>query len=644
MILTTLFCLLLAVAGLISVAYCLRGGGRRGRRAILCALRVAALTTVALSFIQPTLRFTRLAPPRRRVGVAVDVSGSMRLFDAGSVWHTLSNALRDASATSPVITKTLVAFGDSTRSLAPTDTPSFTDTRSLFPSAHQRTALADAREIILLSDGNWSNPSVPSPSPDANYHYVLLEQKHHRPYVVVEPMNAVETVPRDSASRATVRLSGYSPHEGTAQVVVRYRGTTMVRRSLALPGGHFSDSLGLVLPTSRVGTRLYEVTASLPDTNLRSSCYLVQRVKRHSIQVALGAEAPSLDKRFVALAVDRHPRLRRTSEVSKAEALLLFDRSRRSRAAAETFAHRGAVIYIGSPPCSSVHLSHPATVQPQLDPAYGYRLPASLPAPTALVRCDTAAPPILRPIMTGTATETTSTIPLLFEAAHEGRRVLVLAVRGIWRWDFWPRGIEHESAASPFTDFLMERIVELVETNANTSFYAFPAESPVYETDSLALELVFPAAVRDERSVPLGVTVIGEEGDTVHRSAHRVDPRASGTTRLVLPPLDAGVYRYDCRLSGRMGSFAYGDRLRVGASDAELRVTGQNRVLLNQIATPLEAGDTASIRLIAERLASAPQAATLTHTLRLRQSAVMLGLLLALLAVEWFLRRAWRLD
>lgn len=645
MVLAAVLLSLLALAGTLSIVYCVRGGAARARRGILCALRLLTVGLLALSFIQPTLRLTRLAPERATLGILVDVSASMRMFEADSAWRRLAKSVRNATEEVDIDVR-VGAFGDSARALSLDATPEFDDSRSFFPSPRELREPSGAQETILLSDGNWSNVSPPSPPHEAAYHYLRLEQKRHRSFVAVEPAGPVPPVPQDSGSEAAVRLSGYSPDEGAVELLVRHRGKQVFRRSIPVPAGHFSDSVRLPLPTNEVGTRLYEVTAALPDTSPRSSCYLLQRVQRGTIDVALSAAAPSLDKRFITLAIDRHPRLRRTGSLADADAVVFFDWDRNAGAALREIPPHGAVAFIGSAPCPSATIRGAASLRPVITHPDAPTLPRSLPAPAAVVSCDSAPPRILRTFAAGAVAKASGEpqTPLLFEASYEGRRVLVAAARGIWRWDFWPLGVEETPATSRFTDFLMERIVELAETNANRSFYAYPTESPVYETDSLKLALAFPASLADLNATEVSVTIVSENADTVVRTVEQVAPRGANAAQVSIPPLRAGSYRYECRVLRGSRPLSYADRLTVGMSDAELRVTGQNRVLLEQVASPLDAADSASVRAVVERLAAGPRAETVTRTIKLRQSAAMLALLVVLLAVEWFLRRAWRLD
>ncbi|MBD3314761.1 MAG: hypothetical protein GF344_03155 [Chitinivibrionales bacterium] len=648
MVPTTLFLSLLGLAGVISIAYGLRKGRARKQRIALCALRVAALAIVALAFVQPTLRLSRLAPERSVLGLLVDVSGSMERFNADSAWKHLIPALQRASGGTPELTVNYMAFGDSLRPLTTESIPAFDAPRSHFPSSREMKKLEDADEVILLTDGNWSNTTPPRLLPKTTYHYVPLRQIRHRSFLRIEPAGSIPPTPRDSNSTAAVHLSGFTSIDNAVHLVIRHRGRPIGRRTVPVRAGRFADSVRLSLPTNRVGTHLYEITARLPDTTLQSSCYLVQPVVRRRINVTLSADAPSLDKRFIALAVDRHPRLRRIATPSKADAIFFFSRPKRELAGRSGKSGDAAAMFIGTLPCATVNSLSVNTLRPRFPGSTApHDLPPSLPAPSALLSCDSEALRIVRQIITGSVTDddsSTKTVSLLFEAVHRNDRILVLAARGTWRWDFWPQGVEGEQTTEKFTDFLMERVIELVETNSNHSFFAYPVESPVYDTDSLKLAVVFPASLRDTSDATLSVVILAENGDTVHRSEKRMNPAGSSPAPLILPPLKAGLYHYECRVPTPTGESSHQDRLRVSADDAELRVTGQNRVLLEQIASPLDLSDTAFARTVTERLVAGRRSSTITRTFHVRQSAYMLALLLGVLAVEWFLRRMWRLD
>jgi hypothetical protein len=145
--------------------------------------------------------------------------------------------------------------------------------------------------------------------------------------------------------------------------------------------------------------------------------------------------------------------------------------------------------------------------------------------------------------------------------------------------------------------------------------------------------------------VTVALTVTTDAGDTVARRPMEYDPATQRTPKINLAALPPGDYRYTATATSSGGRRQFRSTLRVLPSNAELRAMGQNTVLLEQLATPLDPADSAAVRAVV----SGPgqdgvRTATATRTMRLRQGPALLAVLLFVLFVEWVLRRLWRLD
>jgi hypothetical protein len=102
-----------------------------------------------------------------------------------------------------------------------------------------------------------------------------------------------------------------------------------------------------------------------------------------------------------------------------------------------------------------------------------------------------------------------------------------------------------------------------------------------------------------------------------------------------------------CLLSGsirrRGGTLTFTDTLRIEQDRTEELVDGQNALVLSQYG-PTVAGSAAALEELLQPGSAATAAVAVPVTLRIEPGWLLLALLLALLALEWGLRRYWRLD
>jgi hypothetical protein len=113
---------------------------------------------------------------------------------------------------------------------------------------------------------------------------------------------------------------------------------------------------------------------------------------------------------------------------------------------------------------------------------------------------------------------------------------------------------------------------------------------------------------------------------------------------LTIAPHPAGVYRYSCRASSSTLVRVAADSLPIVPDDSEMRITGQNRLLLDQLGTPLDLRDGVAVNGMRGNQVSAGQTTTSTREFPITQSWPLLLLIFALLGSEWFVRKAWKVE
>jgi hypothetical protein len=626
---------------------------------VLVLLRLSIVVALLLAFFEPTLHLTRFATEPPTFAVLFDASRSMQLFGADSLRDALLGAIERSVSSSPSsrYRVSYFCFGDSLRACPSPGSLTFEDRRSVFPAALEHDAARRAQTVLIVSDGNWSNPYYPRGGLERkSCFYVRMPGIVNRPYVRMTARTVPAEVPVDSTSRVIVQLDGFKTSRDAVQVVCSRGGRELAPRLIESDSGFFADTVVLTLPSSRVGTYLYRVRAGIEADSLYSTCYVVQQVVRRSFVAMLHADRPSLDNRFLKLALLKENRwslMKAASAAKRPDVAFFFQWNEDSRSKLRLLPANATAVLVGCMPCDKAESTEPRRFEPILSSEYAgdttARFVHQIPPPARLYRCANVpsrrAETILAARTTAEQGSAPDSIPTLFTDVIEGRRALVLAAQGLWRWDFWPLSFGNIEHPASFSAFFLSRVSELARANANRSFYVFPERTPAYETDSLAFSVVLPAHLQSKTLDQLRLRVVAGTGDTLVDTSFHDAFFGSRATRLTVPPLPAGAYRYECKTRSGGVAVSYDDSLHVHEGNAELLVDEQNTIVLGRIAAPLALDDTTDLLAYLEG-EKVHQAATSTRrqAVRIRQTWQLLAAVLLFLATEWFLRKRWRID
>jgi len=118
----------------------------------------------------------------------------------------------------------------------------------------------------------------------------------------------------------------------------------------------------------------------------------------------------------------------------------------------------------------------------------------------------------------------------------------------------------------------------------------------------------------------------------------------SGDQLIRIRPLDAGIYFYEARLTSKTLNMVYVDTLQVQNNDLEMSVRGQNTMLLNSFARPIEPNNTSAVRRMMTRDPGLAKNITVMRKIQIKQSWWLLILLFCFLGMEWLIRRKIGLD
>lgn len=220
----------------------------------------------------------------------------------------------------------------------------------------------------------------------------------------------------------------------------------------------------------------------------------------------------------------------------------------------------------------------------------------------------------------------------------------MLPAKGIWRWDFWPHSSSrNEEQSFAFTKNFGSMLRSLVLSEIANNLFVYPTRSTM-EMDSVRFAVVLPTEIPDASVPPLSIRIEGTDQNafidtTVHLKGSNIN-----TYSAVLPPLPPGNYSYTTKIQNKKRVYRFSDSLTIHLDKSEFMINGQNTLLLKELGTPLVVKDSKTIRTFLESLEKENSSHIVSDTFRIKQTWVLLAMLMLLFAAEWILRRIAALD
>jgi hypothetical protein len=622
-------------------------------------VRICLLCALLLAFFEPMITFERLQTKAGVIPVLIDASASMQLFTPRRTVYPFLRTL-DSLGRNRTLGRDFrfYTFGDSLRRCSNIAAVQFSDLQSLFPTGTNDDVLRDAPMVIIVSDGNFSNASVPRDAlGNKPCYYVRLSEFTPRPYLQLDLLNVSETVSRDSASTVSIRLSGFIPKRRTMTATCKQRGAIAERTSVPADSGYFSDSVTFRLDAHRQGRFAYAVSIEDATDSLHSVLYFSQTVAPGQFVADIRGATPTLDRRFLANALFEENNWRCAPAASSADALFLLDYGAAMTSSIKSLSPNAILVFLDGLPCDgTARDSFPGFTLLPTDPQdtliAGLIAYATPPPGCILV---SSAPCLARSrtilfCKTGAELQTnphSDSLPFITVGSFAGRQAIVIAGRELWRMDFFARSASIQGDNSQFFRRLLAIVKRELANNLRNDLLAYPNRSDLFEHDSIPFSIQFPADVyggsdsKQEQKVRFVLVGHGKKAWDSTLAVSEFNRDYSSFVKL--PPQPAGAYRYECSMSHNGSTLRYADSLFIGANSPELNVRSQNTVMLNQFALPLDSGNTsAQLATIAAQFIEKRQ--TVLQRLEIRRSWVLVSLIVAFLCAEWFVRKRITLD
>lgn len=657
---TLLFIILLLLALIISVYVLFRSSLTTGRKIILIINRLLIFTILFFAFFQPSFKITSIASQENIIPVLIDLSSSMQLFNADSMVTLLSKYYSPPShhEKQELPKFSFFGFGDSLRPIKDLESLEFKDRNSIFPRFLIEGHIISSKKILIVSDGNWYNTiSQKNSIHEKECFYIPLHQTVHPSYIHIEAPNFLKSTLKDSIAKVSIVLNGYNKSNDHVFISCRKGQRILAEKKFHADTGFFTETISLPIKSKTAGSHLIEIIAKLLDTT-SSNCYILHDVTPSNFTAHLYSSSPSLDKRFLILALNRKTAWEMIKDISsrreKTDLLILFNWDERAQQLLNKH-KKSSVVFIGCLPCEKTKIHSAPLFTPTISPDFkhflGITADSDFPPLYEFTSCYSAPFTVQRVLVSYDSIPLKhesgySGYPLLFEAHFKGRLILAFAAKGIWRWDFWPKSLESNKDTKFFTDFFIDRMQALVHYNTNQTFYIYPDMSPIYETDSLSFKIALPSYLYNFPSVKTDFYITSLNSDTIFDSTFSLMPFQAYSLSLKTPPLNRGNYQYTCIIATERGKIAYSDSIKIYTDNSELRVLGQNTIMLKEIANPVILSDTTSVKKSFADYKTIPYkgSETYTRTIKINRSWLILALILILFGIEWVLRRSWGLD
>ncbi len=648
--------LLIAIAFVLAISYYHRHIKSKWQIAFI-SIRILLFLTLFFSFIEPILTFERIASPSRVMPILIDNSLSMQLFNPDSSVVPFIDSLLKVKLdidNNPIVFKPFL-FGDSIAEFHQQSRIPFTNNQSFFPTYWRDKQTANAPCWLLISDGNFSNPSVPKELlSDKNVTYSVLPNPTIRANLKITVHTESTIAPKDSIFPVTVRYDGFSPVREDGILFCRINDKTVSRKSLNLGKGFFSDTTTIRLKSVHQGRFLFAISISMPRDTLYRTVYFPLTIVPSKFNAGIVSNSPVLDERFLKIALDNDEQWKIADDTTKQfDALFCFDLSSPDVRLISKLQPRGVLAFLGKPPFETPGIVSAKTFVPLFNHTYEsvfqqLRL-HEVPAPLEMYRYEkqkfTNLDTLISCIVS--ANSITDTIPFLTRGRIFNHDDFIAAGTELWHMDFWPLSLIKQSESTSFLQYFTGLIKQQIIANSFNNFIAFPDENDDSEKDSVRFSLLLPFEISSQLESS-GKIFAQIKIDSLNRSIESLSSipvSIFGATppTVTVPSPKNGKYKYRVTITAHGNSYEYSDSLFIGKNQEELFVTGQNTALLNQFGTPLQSNSVKAV-LKAYHDASSANRNIVIDSLEIRKTWALLFIIVLLLIFEWIFRKKQELE
>ena len=613
------------------------------KRFFFISLRLLLLSLIYVAFVEPVIHFQRLSNTDTPVPVFIDVSASISLFAPESTVLPILKNMSDSKRF------TFFMFGDSIRKLENLSDLKFSDKRSFFPSSADSKTFKNTQDMILLSDGNWSNANLqPDIFFDKSVYFTTLNSFKHNSFIQFSAPE-FQTIPTDSQNFLPLDLEARVSNTGDISIKVNENGKTIYKQVVNIDTGYNVRRLNPALPKALPGKHLYKIEISFPPDTLHSVKYSVLYALPGAFSYKLYSATPTLDNRFIALSLKRRSDFEEIAVRKKADLLFLFDWNNEAKSELQQLKKNGIAVFTGCLPCSTSLIPWSQGTRFLQNKIAGENLfddlnKEDLPPLSGLFKGCSSFRAVHRQLSAGLMYKNrTDTIDIIFNAEWRKRKIIALAARDFWRWDFWPMSLARsEEQAYSFSDLFINTIKNKLLEQLSDHFFVYPSKEQ-RESDSLIFSVSFPSEISISSDIKLTFSLSDFSRKRILDTSFTITNTGSSNQSVSLTGISAGSYLYKCTASSNAKTFTYKDTLYIRPDISEFMITGQNLLFLREIGQDVDLSDSIAIsRFIGTKLSA--KASATPQSFKLNRSWWMLAAIFLLFAIEWIFRRRELLD
>lgn len=641
-----LLTVLFSAVAVISIIRYLRTSLSIKTKAAFISLRLIQMLLIAIALLEPSFQFEKVASLHKNIPVLIDASLSMSLFHPDTTILSFIQKLQQINNSSTEKSRKFefYVFGDSLRKLDNPGHLKFIDKQSKFPINSGKN-ISTSRELIIITDANWSNSFPLDAFADKNIHYLELSGFKQQPFLRFVNLE-LPSSPSDSLVTIPLTIEGRTETKKPVEIVVTESGRVVSKHSFAENPGYFKRTLNINLPPATPGKHLYRFRVSQEDS-LQAYAYDIHYIRPRYFTYQHYCSPPSLDSRFISLTLSKHSEFKKMeADKGKADCIFFFSWEDSIKHHLKDLKQNGIAVFAGCLPCSAstvtpshynlFNMEHSLT-------AFDDLILEKLPPPSGVLRC--ASLQVKSPLlcMLNDENQKKDTLHLLFNTEWQGYQVLALAAKDFWRWDFWPMSLEYsEEQAFSFSGLFITTLTEQLLTRISEQYFIYPASS-ISESDSIIFTVSFPSTIPVACKSKISFTIKNSSNQSVLDTAVEIINNGSLNRKISLKPLSAGIYSLSSSISGNQKKYTFSDTLFIGVRQSELQIPGQNKILLSEIGHPFDPIDSTS--LFKDMLNdNSNNDSIVKDSYQLNRTWLLLSCILILMGFEWMYRRLIGLD
>jgi hypothetical protein len=647
-------------------------------RYLLSAFRALAVFLIALLLVSPLVKSTNYQPQKPLILIAQDNSQSIKLFPAQSAGAFVDELGKLKKQLGDGYEVQEFNFGhDLNNGLSRSFNARQTNIAAALRQLNDRFVNQNIGALILATDGAYNqgaDPQYEARDFKTSIYTIALGDTVAKRDLLIGNVNYNKTAFLGNDFEIEVLVQAYQSKGETMHLSVTEDGRQVNAQIIAVNNNAFKKNLILKLNADKKGIHKFNISITpvkneLSTQNNTETIYIEVLDSKQKILLVYDAAHPDISAIKQAVEANKNYELK-TSLVSDAGSLKLSDYSliMLHQPTAGSFAALKDIITKGKTPLwyllgdqadlsifnRAQKLTNISTTRPDMQEVFAQPVPEF----TSFVLSDSTLqklakmPPLLAPFGTYTSPVTNgvlfkqrigaveTTYPLLLFGDEGGRRIGVLTGEGLWRWqlaEYAQYGNHHA------LEELFSQSVQYLTANANRQrFRAYPSKNIFDEGEHVlfnaelyndALELVNTPDVKIELR------------NTEGKSYSFLATRTGQSYQLDAGILPVGEYTYTAatRLGSRL--FNAGGQLTVKPLNLEIRQSAANHQLLRNMAA--QSGgkmlQPSQINQLADLIRKNENVKTLVYEDRHYSDMIdvkwIFGLIVALLGLEWFLRK-----